>query len=202
MSRVFGEYARPPRGDRREKTRARLIEAASELIREHGYEAFTLESVASRAGVTRRTIYDHFRNKDDLIVAVISRRRAQQFPAVEPSQSLPAYLRALARAVIKMSADNPGLGRSTASFELYALAHEDMRKRVLARNREIYPRIEASLVAAFGRNGLGMPPRRFVRVMHALIDGMLARRHLMPEEFTDDVVIAAFEALAPKSRDG
>jgi hypothetical protein len=98
-----------------------------------------------------------------------------------------------------MSSDNLGLGRSTASFEFYALTHEDMRKRVLARNREIYPRIEASLIAAFGRDGLGMPPRRFVRVMHAMIDGMLARRHLMPEEFTDDVVVAAFATLGRKS---
>jgi hypothetical protein len=95
-----------------------------------------------------------------------------------------------------MSEANPGLGRSTASFELYALMHEVMRQRVLARHREIYPRIEANLIAVFGRKALGMPPRRFVRVMHALIDGILARRHLMPEEFTEDVVFAAFETLA------
>jgi hypothetical protein len=72
-----------------------------------------------------------------------------------------------------------------------------MRKRVLAQNRALYARIEENLVSSFGRAALGMPARQFVRVLHALVDGMAARRCMMPEEFTDDVVIAAFEALAP-----
>ena len=41
-----------------------------------------------------------------------------------------------------------------------------------------------------------MPPERLVKVLHALSDGLTFLRFLTPELITDDVVIAAFEALA------
>jgi len=41
-----------------------------------------------------------------------------------------------------------------------------------------------------------MPPEQLVRVLHALTDGLTYLRFLTPELITDDVVIAAFDALA------
>src|SRR5215213_10621799 len=105
---------------KRERTRARLIEAAAKLIGEDGYAALVLEAVAEEAGVTRRTIYDHFRNKDELIVAVIYRERSELFVPIKAGQTLRAYLRTLAKAIIDVSTDNSALGRSGASFMLYA----------------------------------------------------------------------------------
>lgn len=43
---------------------------------------------------------------------------------------------------------------------------------------------------------LPMPVEHFVRVVHALTEGLMALRFLTPELFTDEVIIAAFEALA------
>ncbi|HEV7693893.1 MAG TPA: helix-turn-helix domain-containing protein [Hyphomonadaceae bacterium] len=181
---------------RRERTRARLIEAADKLIRKQGYEALVMEDVAERAGVTRRTIYDHFRDKDELIIAVIYGRPTQLIVAIKPGQTLRAYLRTIAATVIKMSQDNRELGQSTAYLHLYVLTHEDMRLNALARNRQIYAAMEATLIAAFGDDAFGMAPRKFIRVLHALIEGLLMRRHMMSEDFPNEVVYAAFDALA------
>jgi AcrR family transcriptional regulator len=181
---------------KRERTRKRLVEAATVLIGQHGYEALVLEKVAEKAGVTRRTIYDHFRNKDDLIVAVIYHERTELFVPIKPGQTLQAYLRTLAKALIDASTDNRALGRSTASFHLYALTHEDMRRRVVEGSHKIFAKMEAAMVKAFGRDAFGMPPRKFVRVLLAVTEGLLARRHLMPEEFSADIVYAALDALA------
>jgi len=41
-----------------------------------------------------------------------------------------------------------------------------------------------------------MPPEHLVRVIHALIEGLVLQRILTPELFPDDVFFAAFEALA------
>ena len=186
--------ATPP--GKRERTKARLIEAARVLIGEVGYEALVLETVAEKAGVTRRTIYDHFRNKDDLIVAVIYQERTELFVPIKPGQTLKAYLRALAKVLIDLSTDNRALGRSSVSFYLYALTHEEMRQRVVEGSNKIFAKVEAAMVNAFGREALAMPPRKFVRVLLALTEGLLARRHLMPEEYPPDVVYAALDALA------
>ena len=40
-----------------------------------------------------------------------------------------------------------------------------------------------------------MPPEHLVRVIHALIEGLVLQRILTPELFPDEVFFAAFEAL-------
>jgi AcrR family transcriptional regulator len=59
-----------PKGDKRARTRAALIEAARQIIREQGYDALTLASVAERAGMTTGAIYGNFRNRTDLLMAI------------------------------------------------------------------------------------------------------------------------------------
>ncbi len=41
-----------------------------------------------------------------------------------------------------------------------------------------------------------MPPEQLVRVIHALIEGLVLQRIVTPELFPDDVFYAAFGALA------
>lgn len=188
--------ADPPTQGKRERTRMRLIEAATALIGQHGHEALVLDTVAKEAGVTRRTVYDHFANKDELIVAVIYHERVELFVPVLPGQTLRAYLRTLGKALIDATADNPALGRSTASFHLYALTHEEMRQRIVDGGHKIFAKMEKMVGDSFGREALGMPPRKFVRVLMAVTEGLLMRRHLMPEEFSADIVYAALDALA------
>lgn len=51
--------------------RSALVEAASELFLEHGFEKTTLDMIIARAGGSRRTIYQAFGNKEGLFVAVL-----------------------------------------------------------------------------------------------------------------------------------
>lgn len=47
--------------------RTRLTTAAFELFRANGYEATTVDDIATAAGVSRRTFFRHYRSKDDVI---------------------------------------------------------------------------------------------------------------------------------------
>jgi AcrR family transcriptional regulator len=61
-----------PRWERRKEARpAELIAAALELFVEKGYAGTRLEDVASRAGVSKGTLYLYFENKEDLFKAVV-----------------------------------------------------------------------------------------------------------------------------------
>ncbi len=55
-------------------TRERILAAASKLFYGEGIRAVSVDAVAERAGVTKRTLYYHFRSKDDLIAAYLSER--------------------------------------------------------------------------------------------------------------------------------
>ena len=55
------------RAERRARTEAQLVAAATELFLERGYTATTLVDVARRAGVADRTVYVRFATKADLL---------------------------------------------------------------------------------------------------------------------------------------
>jgi AcrR family transcriptional regulator len=61
------------RRDRAEQTRARILEAAYRLFRDHGYEATTMQAVADAAGVAVQTVYFSFRTKGGLLSAIEDR---------------------------------------------------------------------------------------------------------------------------------
>lgn len=54
-----------------ERTRARILAAATELFAEHGFAGATVEAITSAAGVNMRMIYHYFGDKAGLYVAVL-----------------------------------------------------------------------------------------------------------------------------------
>src|ERR1700754_601303 len=55
-------------------TRDRIISAASALFYSEGIRAVSVDAVAEKAGLTKRTLYYHFRSKDDLVAAYLIAR--------------------------------------------------------------------------------------------------------------------------------
>lgn len=55
-------------------TRERIIAAAGKLFHAEGIRAVSVDAVAAQAGLTKRTLYYHFRSKDDLIAAYLETR--------------------------------------------------------------------------------------------------------------------------------
>jgi len=51
-------------------TRERIVTAVRELLREERFHESTVEQVAERAGVSRATVYQHFRSRIDLVDAI------------------------------------------------------------------------------------------------------------------------------------
>lgn len=49
------------------RTRARIVASAFELFADRGYDGTTVDMIAERAGIARRTFFRYFRSKDDVI---------------------------------------------------------------------------------------------------------------------------------------
>lgn len=62
-----------PRQDELAARRSAMLDAAAEILVEHGYQAFTVSAVAARAGASKSTVYSWFDNRDGLLRAVIER---------------------------------------------------------------------------------------------------------------------------------
>lgn len=55
----------------RDERRARILEAASQVFADRGYDGASIEEIAEAAGITRPVIYDHFESKRDLHVSLL-----------------------------------------------------------------------------------------------------------------------------------
>jgi AcrR family transcriptional regulator len=62
--RVYGSARLIERGER-------ILDVTRAMLSEHGYQGLTMREVAARAGVARKTLYDRFRSKDELVLAAL-----------------------------------------------------------------------------------------------------------------------------------
>lgn len=104
------EVGSDQRRTRRKESRPNeLLEAALEVFVERGFAATRLEDVASRAGVSKGTLYLYFKNKEELFKAVV---RSGILPVIERAEGLVGQFRGsaseLLRSVVKGIWSNVG----------------------------------------------------------------------------------------------
>ncbi len=64
-------------------TRARLLDTATELFYTEGIAATGVDKVVARAGVSKPTLYAHFRSKEALVAAVLERRHGERVATLD-----------------------------------------------------------------------------------------------------------------------
>ncbi|HXO83069.1 MAG TPA: TetR/AcrR family transcriptional regulator [Mycobacterium sp.] len=92
-----------------ELSRERILDAATEIAAERGYEGASIALVSAKCGLPASSIYWHFKNKDDLIAAVIERSFGDWLKAWEvPVEGSPQdRLVGLAMQLAKALLDSP-----------------------------------------------------------------------------------------------
>jgi AcrR family transcriptional regulator len=186
------------KGDKRLRTRARLLEAARALIREKGHEQTTLEEIAERAGMTTGAIYGNFKNRDDLFIALGQTYWTPIKPRVKAGATPAEVMRALADATIAAIPERREVIVGRLTGLAYALGHQSMREQVEKVTADSYAFGAEWLRSVIRKEDLPMPADQLVRVIHALIEGLTLHRLLTPELIPDRVIRAAFAALADK----
>jgi TetR/AcrR family transcriptional regulator of autoinduction and epiphytic fitness len=86
-----------------ERSRMVILRAAVDELAERGYGAFTIESVAARAGVAKSTIYRHWRDKLALIADGFETFHEQMVPSLEdaePRERVERLVRHVAEVVV------------------------------------------------------------------------------------------------------
>lgn len=61
-----------PAGPKARRTRAQLIEAATKVFAEQGFQNTAVAQIAERAGVSLGTFYQYFRNRDEVLAAMVN----------------------------------------------------------------------------------------------------------------------------------
>ena len=92
-----------------ELSRERILDAATEIAAERGYEGASIALVSAKCGLPASSIYWHFKNKDDLIAAVIERSFGDWLRAWQvPDEGTPRdRLAGMAMQIAKALLDSP-----------------------------------------------------------------------------------------------
>lgn len=61
--------------------RKAILEAAKRLFPRHGYDGISMDSIAAEAGVSKLTVYSHFKDKDSLFAAAVKARCEERLPS-------------------------------------------------------------------------------------------------------------------------
>jgi AcrR family transcriptional regulator len=200
MATGFDSPHRHPKGDKRDRTRAKLLEAARSLIREKGYEHTTLDAIAERAGMTTGAIYGNFRNRDELFLSLGQTYWAPIKPNVRPRATFPEIMLALADATLAAIPDRSAAAVGRLTGLAYTLTHEELRAKVAEFTAQSYAIGEQWLRSVTKEEDLPMPADQLVRVIHALTEGLVFQRLLTPELISDEIFRAAFSALGKKAK--
>jgi AcrR family transcriptional regulator len=117
--------------------RQAILDAAKQVFFEEGYATASMDRIAARAGVTKRTVYAHFENKQALFAAVVTGACANVVAQLPRPENLP---------------DDPREGLSLAlhrSRELMQSPNCIRLERIIAAEAERHPAFAATLNAAF-----------------------------------------------------
>ncbi|OKO89245.1 TetR family transcriptional regulator [Bradyrhizobium sp. NAS80.1] len=154
-------------------TRKRIIDAATKLFYAEGIGRVSVDAVAEKAGLTKRTLYYHFQSKDDLIAAYLDARdqpnlkqMAGWFESEEggPDRKVQAIFSNLARVARHPKWKGCGFLRTAA--ELAAMPGHPAIK-VGARHKANF---ESWLADEMANRGL-LEPKTLAREIVLLMDG-------------------------------
>ncbi|MFL6692848.1 MAG: TetR/AcrR family transcriptional regulator [Ramlibacter sp.] len=107
-----------------------IIQNVNRLLAEKGFDAMTVDEVASAVGIAKASLYKHFTSKEDLAAAAMVRvmRRAQQFladidPALPPVEKLKAVVRWTLQ--VQLAGQMPSLPSQNSSLRAALMASRD-----------------------------------------------------------------------------
>src|SRR6187431_2336947 len=124
------ELAKGPLGRRRGRgARERILSASQQLFRDQGINRTGIDQLCAEAQVSKRTAYQHFASKDELVAEYLRRFDPDVMPGVFDRTDLTPRERLLA--AFDMPASTPLCPYIAAAVEL----HDPVRTRVQDRHR-------------------------------------------------------------------
>ena len=177
------------------RNRERILEAASEGFRKHGFDGLKVADLMKQAGLTHGGFYGYFESKDDLAVAACEaalKGQGDRLKAAkdgDPAVELPAYFE---RYLSRASRDNP---ENACLFP--ALSAEVARQGAPVRAvfTDGLKDYLGALAALSDPGEGGEAPKNAVAILSTLVGAMLLARAVDDEAFSNSLLDVARDAL-------
>jgi TetR/AcrR family transcriptional regulator, transcriptional repressor for nem operon len=177
---VNGESDSPTLTARGAATRARIVNAAADLIYAHGVDRTSLDQVMAEASVSKSQLYHYFADKDALVLEVIALQTERVLSAQQPYLGALDSLQALRLwrdALVQLNASARGKGCPLGSLASELANDSESARMRLAAGFDIWSdRIERGLAKMRERGALAAsanPHELAVALLSAVEGGLL-----------------------------
>ncbi len=158
------------------KTRSRILGAGYQLVYRRGFARVSMDAIAAAAGVTKRSLYYHFKSKDALVHAVLEDQQVHALALFEQWGRHPATSPAefLSNLFLQLEgwAKGPrwrGSGYTRVTMELADLPGHPARRAARQHKRAVEDWLGAKLQELGAQQ-----PQRLAREAMLLIEGSLS----------------------------
>jgi TetR/AcrR family transcriptional regulator of autoinduction and epiphytic fitness len=141
---------------RTDRSRSLILDAADVAFRELGFANTSMEEIATRAGLTRKTVYNLFSSKEEIALRLIARLEAEPEPLYRARMA--ANQDALA-VLEKVFLDSAGWCLANPSIARLALAPAERPSPEPPADRPSFQGVVRDVVLLGQRQGLGSTPR-------------------------------------------
>lgn len=203
------------RQQQRERTRSRLLAAASAVFSRCGMHRSSIDQIAAEAGYTKGAVYANFASKEDLFLALLETRFAERAAALDAlleSDGSPAeHARAGGEDFMAYLDRDPEWDRLFVEFAAHAARTPEFRTELMARWHDLMRRMATALARYAEQTGLPFggqaEAERFTRMIFAVANGVALHRTLDPEETPESLLADVLElltlgAMAKAEREG
>jgi AcrR family transcriptional regulator len=173
------------RAQRRQQTRARLLDAAGQVFARRGFHAATVDEVAEAAGYTKGAVYSNFATKDELFLALLDQRvaaqlqQAEALDAIESSEELRAAMRGRTEQEFAAARD---FGVLMLEFSLYAMRNPAAQAELAKRYQQLRGRLAELITKRYARHQTSppMPPEHLAALALATDAGLFLQYSAEP----------------------
>lgn len=208
----IGEQGAQREQSRRQERAERILDAAASLIQRWGYAKTTLDDIARQARVSKGTIYQHWKTREELLMALIFRERLkvgeelrQRLQDDPAGMTLHSFVKHSALALLKNPLMLALMTRDTSM--LGKLADQGYGSAALTESIDAYKQF-LEMLRAQGLIATDMDIYAQTYILGATWIGFLTANTWLPEEFRfSDEMIAellaetAQRALTPRQAD-
>jgi AcrR family transcriptional regulator len=182
-----------------------IIQTASQLLAQKGFEAMTVDEVAASVGIAKASLYKHFPSKEDLAAAAMVKlmQRAQDYLQALPSQDAITQLRAVARWTMQLQlrGEMPSLPSRNSTLRAKLMASKAYMDGLI----EVSDRLGAWIEEAQAQGHLqsALPPIAVLYTLYAracdpVLEFLKMGGEHDEEQIIDLVMRTCFEGLAAR----
>lgn len=186
-----------------EETRRRLLDAADQVLREHGYAGTSARVVASAADVNSALVFYHFGGVDQLLLAALDRSSEARMAQHRATAGEARTVEELVEAGVRIYRDDLEQGHLAVFSELVAAAvtKPALRAEVSARAEPWLAFVEESWGRVAGGTPLGrlLPAREVANAALTFYLGVNLFSVLDPDQSRTDDVFDLARRLAPRA---